>query len=409
MRNVWSVRRAHSTSRTGCVGPVGAVDGQGLARLSPAGHEPRVGPGRERGLVELGDGRVHHEEEVHLVGGGPDQQVDARRRAGADRHGSGRSGRTRPSTTGCSGRPWSNGVDSASRRCAASRSATGSVTQPTRLAWRDAHLGQELLGDGGCGLRLVHVRARAALQDGPLEQPAGRRHRKQRGHAHRAGRLAEDRDPFGIAAERGDVVPHPLERGHLVEDAGVARALEPLGDALEVQEPEHAEAVVDRDDHDARARPAGCRRTRGSDPEPVRNPPPWIHTITARPASSQPGGEHVEAQAVLAARRPRRRRASARGPTGSAARSGPDARHGRTPVPGLRRTGRGEAGGAAGGRGVGDAAEGGDAPDVLPLDAPLAGGGLDRGHGRMLRNDVAPSGAGAPASGAAPGRGSPTT
>ena len=51
--------------------------------------------------------------------------------------------------------------------------------------------------------------------------PAAAGHRQQRADAHRAGRLAEDRDVAGVAAEGGDVVPDPLEGGDLVEQAEV--------------------------------------------------------------------------------------------------------------------------------------------------------------------------------------------
>ena len=47
----------------------------------------------------------------------------------------------------------------------------------------------------------------------------------------------------GIAAERGDGVAHPLERGGLVEDARVAGARELRAEQVgEVQEPERARA-----------------------------------------------------------------------------------------------------------------------------------------------------------------------
>ena len=60
-----------------------------------------------------------------------------------------------------------------------------------------------------------------ALCDRPPEQPVGAGHGEQRADAHRTGRLAEDGDVAGIAAEGRDVVPHPLEGGDLVEQAEV--------------------------------------------------------------------------------------------------------------------------------------------------------------------------------------------
>ena len=54
-----------------------------------------------------------------------------------------------------------------------------------------------------------------------MEQPVRRGRREQRADAHPARRLAEDRDVPGIAAERGDVLAHPLERADLIAQAEV--------------------------------------------------------------------------------------------------------------------------------------------------------------------------------------------
>ena len=61
-------------------------------------------------------------------------------------------------------------------------------------------------------------------------------------------RLAEDRDVVRVAAERGDVVTHPLQCGDLVEQRDVARAREAVVEMVEVREAERAEPVVDGDD-----------------------------------------------------------------------------------------------------------------------------------------------------------------
>ena len=68
--------------------------------------------------------------------------------------------------------------------------------------------------DGGDG--------RAFEQHAP-EQPRRERRSAQRADRGRTGRLARERDVIRIAAERGDVVAHPLERLDLVEQAIVAR------------------------------------------------------------------------------------------------------------------------------------------------------------------------------------------
>ena len=84
----------------------------------------------------------------------------------------------------------------------------------------------------------------AALQDRPPEQPLGAGHREQHADAHRPGGLAEDRHVAGVPAEGSDVLPHPLQRGDLVEQAEV-------GDAVaEIEEPLRARTPVDDDtDH----------------------------------------------------------------------------------------------------------------------------------------------------------------
>ena len=57
----------------------------------------------------------------------------------------------------------------------------------------------------------------AALHDGAAEKPFGPGHRQQRAGTQGASRLAEDGDVAGVAAKGADVVPHPLERGELIE------------------------------------------------------------------------------------------------------------------------------------------------------------------------------------------------
>jgi len=85
----------------------------------------------------------------------------------------------------------------------------------------------------------------AALGDDTLEKTLGPRHRQERRHAHSARGLAEDGDVSDITTESGDVVPHPLQRGDLVEQAEVG---DPV---VEEQEAVDAQPVVDADQHDA--------------------------------------------------------------------------------------------------------------------------------------------------------------
>ena len=105
-------------------------------------------------------------------------------------------------------------------------------------------LGHPLAHAGG-----MVVLGGAALGDGLVEQALGRWRAEERADAHAAGGLAEDRDVAGVAAEAGDVVAHPTEGGDLVADAVGARAGERRVQVPEVEEPEGAQPVVDRDDH----------------------------------------------------------------------------------------------------------------------------------------------------------------
>ena len=57
----------------------------------------------------------------------------------------------------------------------------------------------------------------------------------------------------GIAAERGDVVAHPLQREHEVELPGIAAVGKARADPCEVEIAEHVQPVVDRDHHDVAA------------------------------------------------------------------------------------------------------------------------------------------------------------
>ena len=89
-----------------------------------------------------------------------------------------------------------------------------------------------------------------------MKQPAGRGRGEQIRHRHPARRLAEDRDVRRVAAEGRDVLAHPFEGGHLVEQAPVAeRALGfVVGERAVSEIAEDAQAIVDGHDHDVAAR-----------------------------------------------------------------------------------------------------------------------------------------------------------
>ena len=84
-------------------------------------------------------------------------------------------------------------------------------------AERRGHLDRD-----AAGLRAGAARdSVGALHDAALEQAACLRRSEQGEHALAAGGLAEDRHVAGIAAEGGDVVAYPLQRGDLVEQAEI--------------------------------------------------------------------------------------------------------------------------------------------------------------------------------------------
>ena len=92
---------------------------------------------------------------------------------------------------------------------------------------------------------------RAALADGSVKQAFCRGHRHQGGHFSAAAGLPEDRDIARIAAEIGDVIPHPFERQHDIAMPGVAGiGIFRAADIGEIKIAENIEPMVDRDHND---------------------------------------------------------------------------------------------------------------------------------------------------------------
>lgn len=84
---------------------------------------------------------------------------------------------------------------------------------------------------------------------GPMEEASGRGGGHQGGDLGAAAGLTEDHHLVWIAAETGDVVPHPLQRQDKVELSGVA-AVGQFGDQPgEVGVTEGVEPVVQRHHH----------------------------------------------------------------------------------------------------------------------------------------------------------------
>jgi hypothetical protein len=162
-----------------------------------------------------------------------------------------------------------------------------------------AELLQEQLGDARVLTRRDVVR-RAALQDRAAEAPARFGRAEQRADAHRAGRLAEDRDVLGIAAEVRDVLVHPVERGGLVAQHQVRVRVLAAGDEIAQRErAQRAQAVVQgHDDGVAARRQARAvveRRAARADQERAA-----VDEDQHRAASAVRGrGPHVQVEAVL--------------------------------------------------------------------------------------------------------------
>ena len=124
------------------------------------------------------------------------------------------------------------------------------VGQPAELVAADAEDVEKSLGDPAGPSDVIDGRRRGALRDRGVEQPGRVGAGQQRGHDAAAGRLAEQGDPAGIAAERRDVVAHPGQCGQHVAQASVGREAPGVVEGADLEESERAEAVVHRDDHD---------------------------------------------------------------------------------------------------------------------------------------------------------------
>ena len=154
------------------------------------------------------------------------------------------------------------------------------------------------------GERHVLGEAATGLADGLLEQPLRHRTRGQIAHAHAAGGFPEDGDVAGIAAERRDVVPNPLQGHDLILQPLVARrALGRLGGERRMRkEAEQPKPVVDGNQHHALARQRLAiveRRTAAAGNEGAAVDPHHHRRLGIHRAARRPD---VQVQAVLADR-----------------------------------------------------------------------------------------------------------
>ena len=175
---------------------------------------------------------------------------------------------------------------------------------PQRLQRVGADSGRERTAATlGVGEPRIARELTAALCNHALEQSCRQRRRLNDVDAPRAGRLAEDRHLAGVAAERGDVVLHPFQRGDVIEDGVVARRmLRRFSGQFGVgQEPERAQPVVRGHDDDTlaceRGAVVGVVGTGTAGPGSSVNP----HHHRTLVAGTRRGPD-IEEQAVLAGR-----------------------------------------------------------------------------------------------------------
>src|SRR6202041_3095966 len=97
------------------------------------------------------------------------------------------------------------------------------VPDPGRL---DAELGKDHVADFCAVVERIHLHARAAFDHGSIEKSFGRGHGEKRGDFLATAGFSENENSTGIAAEIGNVVAHPNERGDNIEHADIAGGLE---------------------------------------------------------------------------------------------------------------------------------------------------------------------------------------
>ncbi len=244
------------------------------------------------------------EEERPLLGGVPDQHIDVGAGAGqVDGRGGEGAGidRGQRAAAGAAERRLLEevlvkGDDPLGVQFAEAR-RVGLLDPPRRRAQRLRP------GERGLG-RLGDIAERRGLEDGPAEQPRRLRGDEQVHRGQGAGRLSGERYAVGIAAERRDVLPDPLKRGDLIEQAPVRRgrvrsAVRGSGGQGWVRQPaEAAEPVVDGDDHRVRRRGEALAGIQAGAGVPDRKPA-TVEPHEHRTATAELRRENIQAEALL--------------------------------------------------------------------------------------------------------------
>ena len=163
-------------------------------------------------------------------------------------------------------------------------------------------IGQAFHVLAGRVVRAAEGRTSRRFAKSRLEQSFRQRRRAQHADGDAAGRFAENRHLLRIAAERGDILLHPLEPRDHVQQAVIARdVVRGLGAQLRVrEETQLPDAVGDADQHHAlpgQLLPAVVRFGSGAGAESAAVDPNQHGDVVARGFRRRPD---VQVQAVLA-------------------------------------------------------------------------------------------------------------
>jgi hypothetical protein len=213
------------------------------------------------------------------------------------------------------GRPREQQLDNVRQRVLHHRVARrehgvdGRLAQARQVGVAAADLGRELAPERRGRVGAAQAQAgRVALGDGRAEQPAAARRDHVQIDRRAARALAKQRHLLRVAAERGRVALHPVQRRLLVEEAGVRLH------AGHREEAQRAQPVVDHHhdrvgavgQHAAVVQRAAGRalqeRTARHEHHHRQQLVACSIACTARSSSSSGRHEHVEVQAVLALR-----------------------------------------------------------------------------------------------------------